>query len=110
MSEPKPRWGIRFTNNPSKNKQHVQNLSVNDPESVKRGELFLNEFLDEVYYINEGGLVTSLFEGRVVPFTQISFMGIRVFETDQGAAAADPPVPVGGLYRTAAGVLKIRVE
>ena len=105
---PQPRWGVRFTSDPTKTKTYVQSLYDDDPLNVKRGELFLNEYHSVIFYVDDSGLVKQLGEGNPVPFSTINFSGIREFANDAAAAAATPPVAVGGIYHTG-GVLKIRL-
>ena len=75
---------------------------------AKRGELFLNEPLEEMYYVDGQGVARRLGSSSIVPFTQINFTGIREFDNDEDASNAVPPVPVGGLYHTE-GILRVRL-
>lgn len=52
MADPNHRWGIRYTSSPSKNLAYVQTQYTNDNDFAKPGELFLNEALQEVYYVD----------------------------------------------------------
>jgi hypothetical protein len=106
-AEPKGRWGVRFTSDPNRRKQFVQDLYDEDSQNVKRGELFLNEVHSEIFYVDSEGVVKELGEGKPVPFSTIDFTGLREFASDTLAAAATPPVAIGGLYHYQ-GVLRIR--
>jgi hypothetical protein len=108
MTVPMPRWGVRFTANPDRDEEYVQALYDNDNSAAKRGELFLNEPRAELYYVGADGLAKRVGSSDIVPFSQISFSGLREFNDDTEAAAATPPVPVGGLYRTG-NTLSIRL-
>ena len=105
---PSPRWGVRFTADPTHNLGYVQTLYDNDASAAKRGELFVNEPLNQLYYVGGDGIAKRIGADDIVPFNQIDFTGIRDFADDTAAAAATPPVPVGGLYRTGS-LLKIRI-
>jgi len=102
------RFGIRFTSNPTHNLSYLQLQHDEDEAAAYRGELFLNEVLDEMYYIDAGGDARRFGDRASVPFSRISFTGLREFADDAAAAAADPAVPVGGMYRTGS-LLKVRV-
>lgn len=102
-----PRWGVRYTSNPTKTLPYLQSLYDNDPAEAKRGELFLNEVTEELYYVGEEGVARSVNGGTAIAFSRIDFTGIREFANDAAAANATPPVPVGGMYHTA-GTLKVR--
>lgn len=104
---PSPRWGVRFTSDPSHNLEYVQTLYDNDTSAVKRGEIFLNEVREEMYYVGADGQVRTAYGTTPVGFDRVNFTGLREFASDVEAAAASPEVPVGGMYHTA-GVLKIR--
>lgn len=108
-AEPMPRWGVRFTSNPAKTLTYVQSLYDDDEANVKRGELFLNEISTELYYVGEDGIAKRVGQGTPIPFSSINFSGIREFATDSAAAAANPPVPLGGLYHSG-GYLKVRTS
>jgi hypothetical protein len=108
-TQPSPRWGVRFTADPTHNLQYVQDLYDNDASAAKRGELFVNEPLNQLYYVGGDGVAKRIGSDDVVPFAQIDFTGIREFADDAAAAAATPPLAVGGLYRTGS-ILKIRVS
>ena len=107
---PYHRWGVRFTSDATHAKDFLQDAHDNDASSMYRGELFLNEALDEAYYVDSTGVVRILGERTniSIPFERIDFTGIREFATDFAASVANPPVPIGGLYRTES-TLKIRV-
>ena len=105
---PYHRWGVRFTDDSTHNLAHLQTEHDADSNFAYRGELFLNEALDHIYYVDGTG-VARKFGGRdTVPFSLIDFTGLREFADDTAAAAASPAVPVGGMYRTGS-VLKVRV-
>lgn len=108
MSVPLPRWGVRFTADVTHNQQYVQDLYDNDASAVKRGELFLNEPAEVLYYVGADGVARTVNGTTSVAFSRIDFTGLREFADDTAAAAATPAVPVGGLYRTGS-VLKVRV-
>lgn len=107
--EPLPRWGVRFTSNPDRRKLYLQNLYNEDEENAKRGELFLNEPFSELFYVGDDGVAKRVGEQDVIPFSRVDFTGLREFQNDSEAADADPPVPVGGAYRTG-NVIKVRLE
>lgn len=102
---PSPRWGVRFTADQTHNVSYLQDLYDNDTTSAKRGELFLNEPKQELYYVGADGVARRAYE--IVGFDRIDFTGIREFANDAAAAAATPPIPIGGMYHTA-GTLKVR--
>lgn len=104
------RWGIRFTSDETHDVEYVQTEHDNDPTTAYRGEMFLNEPLDEMYYVDATGVARRFGDRSAVPvsFSRIDFTGLREFADDLEAAAADPVVPVGGMYRTGS-VLKVRV-
>ena len=108
MPEPYHRWGVRFTSNSARDKDYLQDQVDDDASAAKRGELFLNEPLEELYYADAEGVVHRVGDSTPVAFSRINFSGIRTFTDDVAAAAATPPVPVGGLYRTGS-ILKVRV-
>lgn len=108
MTVPLVRWGIRFTSNPLRRQQYVQDLYDDDKKTVKRGELFLNEVHEEVYYVGSDGTAKTVNGTGPISFGRIDFTGLREFADDTAAGAASPAVPVGGLYRTGS-VLKVRV-
>ena len=108
MSTPMPRWGVRFTAEATKRQQYVQDLYDIDPTNAKRGELFLNEVHGELYYVDADGVAKTVNGDTLVSFSRIDFTGLQELADDTAAAAADPVVPIGGLYRTG-NVLKIRV-
>jgi len=108
MTVPLVRWGLRFTADPLRRQQYVQDLYDNDETAAKRGELFLNEVHEELYYVGLDGIAKTVNGTGPIPFSRIDFTGLRNFADDSAAAAATPAVPIGGLYRTAS-VLKVRV-
>lgn len=103
-----PRFGVRFTADPTHNQAYIQTLYDNDNSEVKRGELFLNEPAEQLYYVGLDGVAKTVNGTTAISFTRINFSGIREFVNDAAAAAATPAVPVGGMYHTA-GVLKVRL-
>ncbi len=103
-----PRWGVRFTSNTARRQQYVQDLYDTDAANAKRGELFLNEVHEELYYVGLDGVAKTVNGNTSVSFSRINFTGLRQFADDAAAAAATPPVAVGGMYRTGS-VLKVRV-
>lgn len=102
------RFGIRFTSDPTHNLDYLQIEHDEDEKNAYRGELFLNESLDEMYYVDAGGVARRFGDRVFVPFSRISFTGLREFADDTAAASATPPVSIGGMYRTGS-VLKVRV-
>lgn len=108
MTVPLPRWGVRFTSNLTRNQQYVQDLYDDNQDNAKRGELFLNEPAQELYYVGADGIARTVNGTTSVSFSRINFTGIREFVDDTAAAAATPAVPVGGMYRTG-NTLKIRL-
>jgi len=108
MTVPKPRWGVRFTADTTKRQQYVQDLYDLDAANAKRGELFLNEIHEELYYVGLDGVAKTVNSNTPVSFSRIDFTGLREFADDAAAAAATPAVAVGGMYRTGS-TLKVRV-
>jgi hypothetical protein len=104
---PAPRWGVRFTSDETHNLAYLQGQYDESNANAKRGELFLNEPLQEVYYVGEDGVARTVGGSSLVGFARIDFTGLRAFDNDEDASNATPPVPVGGLYHTD-GVLKVR--
>ena len=104
------RWGIRFTADETHDAAYLQDLHDNSPTSLYRGEMFLNEPLDEIYYTDSTGVVRKFGERTAtpVPFDRIDFTGLREFADDAEAALGTPEVAVGGLYHTS-GAIKIRL-
>jgi len=102
------RFGIRFTSDETHNLDYLQIQHDEDGKNAYRGELFLNEKLDEIYYVDADGVARRFRDRASVPFSQISFTGLREFADDIAAAAATPPVEIGGMYRTGS-ILKVRV-
>jgi len=52
MTTPNHRWGIRFSSDSTKNLAYIQTQYTNDNTFAKPGELFLNENLQEIYYVD----------------------------------------------------------
>lgn len=52
MTTPNHRWGIRYSSDSAKNLAYIQTQYTNDNTFAKPGELFLNENLQEVYYVD----------------------------------------------------------
>jgi hypothetical protein len=102
------RWGVRFTSDTTHNLSYIQTQHNENSSNTYRGELFLNEALDEIYYVDSTGVARRFGDRASVPFSRISFTGLREFVDDAAAAAATPPVVVGGMYRTGS-VLKVRI-
>lgn len=102
------RFGIRFTSDTTHDLAYLQTEHNEDAANAYRGELFLNEGLDEMYYVDSTGVARRFGDRAAVPFSRISFTGLREFADDTAAAAATPPVAIGGMYRTGS-LLKIRV-
>lgn len=105
---PYHRWGVRFTSDTTHNLAYLQTQHDEDATNAYRGEFFLNEPLDEMYYVDSTGVARRFGDRAAVPFSRISFTGLREFADDTAAAAATPPVAIGGMYRTGS-TLKIRV-
>lgn len=103
-----PRWGVRFTADTTKRQQYVQDLYDADATSAKRGELFLNEVHEELYYVGSDGVAKTVNGNTSIAYDRIDFTGLREFADDAAAAAATPAIVVGGMYRTGS-VLKVRV-
>lgn len=104
------RWGVRIAADPdreTKNETYLQTQYDDDNTIAKAGELFLNEELETLYYVDQQDNTAKRVLGSV-PFSKIDFTGLREFDDDTAAAAASPAVPVGGMYRTGS-VLKVRV-
>ena len=102
------RFGVRFTSDPTHDLDHLQLQHDEDNTFVYRGELLLNEVLDELYYADDTGVVRRFGDRALVPFTRISFSNLREFADDTAAAAASPAIAIGGMYRTGS-ILKVRV-
>jgi hypothetical protein len=60
MTTPNHRWGIRYSSDSTKNLAYIQTQYTNDNSFAKQGELFLNEALDELYYVDAGGVARKL--------------------------------------------------
>jgi hypothetical protein len=108
VSVPSPRWGVRFTSNPDHNLNYLQQTYNEDTSAARRGELFLNEPLAELYFVGDDGVARRVGDITPVPFENIDFSGIREFSSDASAANAVPPVPVGGVYHYE-GALRVRL-
>lgn len=104
---PNPRWGARYSADSAHDLEYLQGAYDEDNDFARRGELFLNEPLREAYFVDGQGVARDLFSLSPVAFSRIDFTGLRGFADDTAAAAATPPVPVGGMYHTE-GVLKVR--
>jgi len=52
MTTPNHRWGIRYSSDSAKNLAYIQTQYTNDNDFAQPGELFLNENLQEVYYVD----------------------------------------------------------
>ena len=52
MTTPNHRWGIRYSSDSAKNLAYIQTQYTNDSTFAKPGELFLNENLQEIYYVD----------------------------------------------------------
>lgn len=100
--------GARPSSDPTHDASYLQTLYNEDNSEMYRGELFLNEANDEIYYIDSTGVVRIFGERAPVPISRIDFSGIGEYADDAAAAAADPVVPVGGVYRTGS-ILKVRI-
>lgn len=104
------RWGVRIASDPNrstKDESYLQTQYDADNTIAKAGELFLNEELETLYYVDQKTGTAKRALGRV-HFSSIDFTGLREFADDTAAAADATPVPVGGMYRTGS-VLKVRV-
>jgi hypothetical protein len=60
------RFGVRFTSDSTHDKSYLQELLDEDANSMYRGELFINESLDHIYYSDSTGVVRRLGE-RSIP-------------------------------------------
>lgn len=60
MADPNHRWGIRYSSDSTKNLAYIQAQYNNDNSFAKPGELFLNEALDELYYVDATGVARKL--------------------------------------------------
>ncbi len=105
---PHPRWGVRYTSDTLRRQQYIQDLYDDDITAVKRGELFLNEIHEELYYVGGDGVAKTVNGTSPISFSRIDFTGLREFADDTTAGAASPAVPIGGMYRTG-NLLKVRV-
>ncbi len=52
MTTPNHRWGIRYSSDSAKNLAYIQTQYTNDNDFAQPGELFLNENLQEIYYVD----------------------------------------------------------
>ena len=105
---PAPRWGVRFTADPTHDLNHLQEAYDENTSAAKRGELFLNEPREELYYVDSLGVARRVGDSTPVPFGRINFTGLREFNDDLDASNAIPPVPLGGMYHTD-GSLRVRL-
>lgn len=103
------RFGIRFTSDPTHDVEYLQIQHDESDNNAYRGELFLNESNDEIYYVDAGGVARRFGDRAMVPFSRIDFSGLREFANDSEASGASPAIPVGGMYRTGS-ILKVRVS
>jgi hypothetical protein len=108
MSDPRNRWGVWFTPDVTHDHVYLGGLLVEDSDTMRRGELFLNEPKRELYFKDSLGAVQVIGTLGDVSFFRLNFNGVREFANDAAAAAASPIVPIGGVYHTA-GTLKIRL-
>lgn len=75
------RFGIRFTSDPTHNKSYLQGLLNEDPDSIYRGELFINEALDQIYYADITETVRRLGERSIPalsPATSSVLGGVKI--------------------------------
>ena len=75
------RFGIRFTSDPAHNKSYLQGLLNEDHDSIYRGELFINEALDQIYYADTTETVRRLGERSIPvlsPATSSVLGGVKV--------------------------------
>lgn len=75
------RWGVRFTADSTHNKAYLQGLLTNNSASMYRGELFINESLDHLYYADTTGVVRRLGERSIPalsPATSSVLGGVKV--------------------------------
>lgn len=63
------RFGVRFTSDSTHNKSYLQELLNEDSASMYRGELFINESLDHIYYSDDTGIVRRLGERSIPAYT-----------------------------------------
>lgn len=54
------RWGVRFTADDTKDLAYLQSQYDNDNDFAKRGELFLNEEKEELYYVDSAGTAKAI--------------------------------------------------
>lgn len=108
--QPFHRSGVRFTADPAKDVEYVQVQHGEDENNAYRGELFLNESRDEVYYVDNTGVARRFGDRATGPIdaSRLDCSDLRLFADDIAAAAANPPVPVGGLY-VSSGQLRVRL-
>jgi hypothetical protein len=55
METLKHRWGLRYTPQASHNLSYLQSQTDNISDFARRGELFLNEPLQQLYYVDSDG-------------------------------------------------------
>jgi len=60
MADPNHRWGIRYSSDSAKNLAYIQTQYTNDNTFAKPGELFLNETLQEIYYVDHATGVAKI--------------------------------------------------
>lgn len=108
MADPKNRWGVWYTPDITHDHVYLGELLLEDTDTMRRGELFLNEPKRELYFKDSQGEVQIIGTLSPVSFARLNFNGIREFANDAAAAAANPPVPLGGVYHTS-GTIKIRL-
>lgn len=59
----KHRWGVRYTQDPTKDVDYLQTISDNTPDFARPGELFLNESRHELYYVDSvSGVAKTLLQ------------------------------------------------
>lgn len=63
MAAPNHRWGIRYSSDTSKNLSYIQTQYTNDNDFARPGELFLNENLQEVYYVDHSDGIAKKLAG-----------------------------------------------
>jgi hypothetical protein len=63
MTTPNHRWGIRYSSDSAKNLAYIQTQYTNDNDFAKPGELFLNENLQEVYYVDHSNSTAKKLTG-----------------------------------------------
>ena len=63
MTTQNHRWGIRYSSDSTKNLAYIQTQYTNDNDFAQPGELFLNENLQEVYYVDHSDDTAKKFAG-----------------------------------------------